>query len=119
MTAIMLCHLGLALVGSEQPEAAGSLARQSLLLCREVPNEQVTMRGVKCLAQVATAQGDCRRMARLFGAVEARREQLESPVPAAEHAGYQVVASARAALAEVSFAAAWAEARAMAWEDAI
>jgi predicted ATPase/transcriptional regulator with XRE-family HTH domain len=61
-----------------------------------------------------------RRSARLFGAAEALYPPLRFEISAAERAEHdRSVSAARAALGEESFAAAWAEGRAMTMEQAI
>jgi hypothetical protein len=58
--------------------------------------------------------------ARLFGAAEALRAAIGSPIPPIERAEYErAVAASRTALGEAAFAAAWAEGRAMTLERAV
>jgi hypothetical protein len=72
------------------------------------------------LAGVLAAQGQPDRAARLFGAAEALREAITTPLPPTDHVGYErSVAATRAALGKADFAAAWAEGRAMAMQETI
>ena len=73
------------------------------------------------LASCAAGQGHVLRGVRLFGAAEAVREATGVQIPfAADRALYeQHVAAARAQLDPATFAAAWANGRAMPWEQAI
>jgi hypothetical protein len=60
------------------------------------------------------------KAARLFGASEALREALGTPLPGSYRANYERnLSSMRKQLDEASVAAAWAEGRAMTMEQAI
>jgi ATP/maltotriose-dependent transcriptional regulator MalT len=70
------------------------------------------------LAAVVAAQGEPTWAARLLGRAEAQREMFKTPLPPLYRAGYNhAVALARSQLDEPSFAAAWAEGRAMTLEQ--
>ena len=72
------------------------------------------------LAAVVAAQGKPTWGARLWGAAEALRETLGTPLPAVEYDDYErSVATARTQLGEQAFAAAWAEGRTMKLEQAL
>ncbi len=71
--------------------------------------------GLLGLAGVASAQGQAARAARLFGAAGGD----PPPIPAHRHEWERNMAAVRAQLDEEAFAAAWAEGRAMALEQAI
>jgi non-specific serine/threonine protein kinase len=73
------------------------------------------------LACVASAQGRAARAARLFGAVEHRPWSGPRRILSPEQRDIydRGVATARAALGEAAFAAAWAAGGAMAPEDAV
>ncbi len=72
------------------------------------------------LAALAAAQGHAVHAARLFGAAEAHRELITSPMATCDRILYdRNVAIARTQLDETGFAAAWAEGRAMTLEQAI
>jgi non-specific serine/threonine protein kinase len=72
------------------------------------------------LARLASAEGQTRRATQLFGASEALRETVQTPVPDHERADYERnVGIARATLGEEAFAAIWAEGRAMTVAQAI
>ena len=69
---------------------------------------------------MAGVQGQQVRAARLLGAVEALLEATNDHVDPADRAEYdRDVAAARAQLDEATFAAAWAEGRAMTMEQAM
>ncbi len=70
-------------------------------------------------AEVAGTQGQWHRAARLFGATEALCERLQVPAPVIYRRAYdQAISTVRAQLDE-ALAAAWAEGRALALEQAI
>ncbi len=72
------------------------------------------------LVGIAVARGQPEGAARLLGATEALRQAITAPMGAADRADYeQSVALAQARLDEHTFAAAWAEGRAMTMEQAI
>jgi predicted ATPase/DNA-binding CsgD family transcriptional regulator/tRNA A-37 threonylcarbamoyl transferase component Bud32 len=72
------------------------------------------------LAAVVAAQGEPTWAARLWGRAEALRETINTPLPPLYRTDYDhAVALARAGLDEPSFAAAWAEGRAMTLEQVV
>jgi hypothetical protein len=72
------------------------------------------------LGELAAAQGESRRAARLWGAAEAQREVAGVPRSRMERAGHErTVAAARAALGEEAFAAAWEAGRALSPDAAV
>ena len=63
---------------------------------------------------------NARRAARLYGAAQALRETIGSPLPAEDRAYYEeAVADVHTIPGEASFEAAWAEGRAMPLEQAV
>jgi tetratricopeptide (TPR) repeat protein len=74
---------------------------------------------LEAFAKLALAGEVPRRAARLLGAAAKLRDEIGTPVPAVEQADYdQALASARDQLGPAAFEAAWAEGRAMNWEQA-
>ena len=72
------------------------------------------------LAAVVAAQGEPTWAARLWGTAQAQREAYRIPLPPIYRADYeQAVASTRAQLGEKTFAAAWAEGRAMTLDEVL
>ena len=72
------------------------------------------------LATVAAAQGEPLWAAHLWGAAEALREAIGTPIPPVYCPGYQqAVAAARGQLGEEDFATAWAQGRNMGPEQAM
>jgi hypothetical protein len=72
------------------------------------------------LAAVATEQGELVWAADLWGAAEALREAIGTPIPPVYRLDYErVVAKVRAQLGNETFAKAWAEGRNMTPEQAL
>src|SRR5437879_6924151 len=70
------------------------------------------------LAGIAADQAE--RAARLFGAAEALRAAIDTPLAPGERADYdRYVAATHAALGQEAFAAAWEAGRAMTLDDAM
>jgi predicted ATPase len=114
-----LVNLGfLALLGNRHAEAK-QFFEQSLSISREMMSQDDIARSLAGLAGVIGRMGQPERAARLLGALEVLKDDLRSKQPF-ERAEYdRNVAAVRAALTEGSFAAAWAEGREMALEQAI
>jgi hypothetical protein len=72
------------------------------------------------LAGIAADDDQAERAARLFGAAEALRAAIDTPLSPGERADYdRSVAATHAALGQAGFAAAWEAGRAMTLDDAI
>ena len=72
------------------------------------------------LGGVAAARKQTTRAIRIFGAAKALRDIISAPRPAAHRAAYErILATARAQLDETTFAATWAEGKAMTAEQAM
>jgi predicted ATPase len=99
---------------------ARALHEESLALCREIGNKYNAAYCLEGLAAVVCAQGQPERGARLLGAAAALRAGIGTPLPPSERAAQErTVATARAALGEDAFAAAWAKGQTMPLEQAI
>ncbi len=99
---------------------AMALAQQSLERYRDHRDVWGIVEELTDLAVLAAETGAPERAARLFGALEARREEVGIPVTPADRAAHErAVAVARIALGEPGFAAAWAAGRALPPEDAV
>jgi ATP/maltotriose-dependent transcriptional regulator MalT len=100
--------------------AARTLYEESLTLARERNYKILLPSCLEELAGVVAAQGDPVWAARLWGAAEAQREALGTPLPPVYRADYErAVAAARTELGEQFFVAAWAEGRAMTPEQTL
>jgi len=75
---------------------------------------------LECFAFIAGASGQNERSAKLFGAAEALRELIGSPMTPLERREYdQAVSNLRTQMGEAALAKAWAEGRALTMEQAI
>ncbi len=101
------------------PAAARALYEQSLAIATEGNYKWDIAFSLEGLAGVVAAQGEPAWGAQLWGAAEALREVISSPIPPVERADYErSVAVASTQLGEKAFAAIWAEGRAMTPEQA-
>ena len=90
------------------------------MLSQEVGDKVGIAYGLEGLAGVAAGQGEVARAARLWGAAEALRRVLGAPLPPTEGAKFApMVVAAQAQVDPVTWAAAWAEGRAMPLEQAV
>jgi non-specific serine/threonine protein kinase len=111
-----------AMVARRQGEygRAQALLKESLALWREIEDIRGLALFVLGMAGIAAAQGQAMRAACLCGAVEALREAAGAPLTGFYRIDCQRIAdTARTHLDEATFAAAWAEGRAMSLEQAI
>jgi predicted ATPase/class 3 adenylate cyclase/DNA-binding CsgD family transcriptional regulator len=100
--------------------AARALSEESLTIARKLGDKVLIAFSLEGLAGMVAAQGESVWAARLWGATEALREAMGTPIPPVEHASYErSVAAARSQLGEQAFAAAWAEGRIMSPEQAL
>jgi non-specific serine/threonine protein kinase len=99
---------------------AGALYVESLALWRELGNRQGIAASLEAFARLAGAEGQPERATRLWGAAEALRAAIGSPLPPSEREEYdRQVAAVREAMGKETFAPAWAQGRAMTLEQAI
>jgi hypothetical protein len=100
-------------------QQAKSFFEQELALARTTGPLWLGSQALFGLAGVAAANGQARRAARLFGAAEARLEAAASYIDAADGLfNERTITSAVAQLGEDAFADAYAEGRAMTFEQA-
>ena len=100
-------------------DRARALYRESLRLRRKFGHQIALAMSLEDFAVLAGRERQAERAIRLLGAAEAFCETLGARPPVADDTDYEhTVASGRAALGEAAFAAAWAEGRAMALEQA-
>ena len=97
-------------------ERARALHEETLALCRELGDRLIGSESMEGLACAAAARGEAERSARLFGAAEALGYQ-QAPAERALREPY--LAAARSMLEEAAWEAAWAEGRAMTFEEAV
>ena len=124
-----LCNLGWAALLRGDPERATTLYAESLELKRELGEKPLlvkltvalpeTLDGLAC---VAVAKGETERAVRLFGATQALHEQVRDHLTLArEYAALRelYLAATRSQLSEEAWEAAFAEGRAMGFEEAV
>jgi predicted ATPase/class 3 adenylate cyclase/DNA-binding CsgD family transcriptional regulator len=100
--------------------AARALYEESLTVAGEIGARQLIASGLEGLADVVAAQRMPAWAALLWGAAEALRDTIGTPLPPVYRADYErSVSAARAQLGEKAFAAAWAEGRTMTPDQAL
>jgi predicted ATPase/class 3 adenylate cyclase/Tfp pilus assembly protein PilF len=123
---------GLGRVAQSQGDyaTARSLYTEAIVICQETGNRWMPAFNLEAFAILAAAQKQLepsplrfeglRRAARLFGAAETLLPAIRLEMPPAERAEHdQAIVTARAALGEEAFAAAWEEGKAMTMEQAV
>ena len=101
-------------------EKAIALYKESLPLSQEVNDRGGIAGCLEGLAEVVGSQGRMELAARLYGAAEAWRETAHVPLHPSFRTDYdRSVSAVRAGMDEETFAAEWAEGRAMSLEDAV
>jgi predicted ATPase len=125
-TAAILRNLGLVALAQGDGERARALVEESIRLWRNLDSQNSPdfhtslVVGFEYLGYVADAAGRPERAARLWGAAETLREASGLIMDAFERDTHErALASARAALGEERFAAAWAAGRELPLEQAI
>ena len=101
-------------------ERAKALHEESLALCREWENRLVAAESIEGLACVGGAGGQAERASRLFGAARALREAIgyrQTPEERALREPY--IATARSRLDDAAWEAAFADGKAMTFEEAV
>jgi predicted ATPase/DNA-binding CsgD family transcriptional regulator len=118
--ALSLVTLGMAKYHLGCYTEATELHRESLALFGELENKREIAEWLEVLAIMACTHGQPSQAAHLFGAADSALEEIGSSMGPARSARYRrYVAEVRDALGDEAFAAAWAEGRAMPFEDAL
>ncbi len=118
-TAEALSHLARVMAAQGDSAAAYKLYNDDLIIARELHNIWLIVHCLEGLARLAAGQGTFARAAQLWGEVEALRQSISTPLPAAERAEYdRAVAAARAHLGDIAFDASWNQGRALVSEPA-
>jgi predicted ATPase/DNA-binding CsgD family transcriptional regulator len=119
-TAESLAVLGQVLAAQGDSAAARLLYEESLVISGAVGEQWVIAARLVGLGEVVAAQQKLEWAAQLWGAAEALREAIGVPIPPVELADYKrSLSAARVHLGERTFAAAWAQGRAMTPEQAL
>lgn len=99
---------------------AKSLYRETIREWQKIGHRAAIAHQLECFAFIAKAQEDDERAARLIGAAEILRENINIPMMPMERAEYdREVSDLRSNMDQVAFAKAWAEGRTLAMEQAI
>jgi predicted ATPase/DNA-binding CsgD family transcriptional regulator len=115
-----LDNLGRAALEQGDPQRATALLREGLLLARDLGHYADLPLTFEDLARAAAILGDLLRAARLWGAAEAARARLGTPMPMRRRSRYAAaIADARGRLGAAPFAAAWASGTHLSTEAAI
>jgi predicted ATPase len=112
----------LASVAAMQGEyvAAHHLYQESFNIIQRIQYQELIPSCLEALATVALEQGEPVRAAHLWGAAEALREAIGTPIPTVYRLGHErAVAKARTQLGDEAFAKAWAEGRTITPEQAM
>jgi DNA-binding CsgD family transcriptional regulator len=112
----------LAQVAAAQGDHAGSQAlyEQGVVVVRKSGDKWTITSGLEGLAAAVAAQGNHVWAAHLWGAAEALREAIGTPLPPVECVPYdRAITAARTQLGEQAFAAAWVEGRTLSLEQAL
>jgi tetratricopeptide (TPR) repeat protein len=118
--AARLGHLGRAAYVQGDYSAARSLHEECLTIWRELGYKRGIAQSLESFARLAARGREWERAARLLGAAAALRDAIGAPpAPHRREEGERELDAARAALGEESFAASWAEGRAMPLEQAV
>ena len=118
--AYTLNNLASAALPLDDFKAVQAALAESLALFQEVGDTQGKPLVLAGFASLAAAQNQGARAGRLWGAAEVLREVLGVPLHESDRDSYdQEVSGCRMALGSEAFEAAWAEGRAMAWEQAV
>jgi DNA-binding CsgD family transcriptional regulator/tetratricopeptide (TPR) repeat protein len=120
-TALSLCLLARVEANQGNYATACTLYEQSLATAAiGIEDKGLVASCLEGLAAVVGTQEELAWAARLWGAAESLREVIGAPLPPVERPAYDnSIIAARSQLGEKSFAAAWAEGRAMAPEQAL
>lgn len=101
-------------------ERARSSYQESLTLCKELGDKMITSESLEGLACISATEGATGRAARLFGAAEALREAVGYHHMPEEDAWREpYLAAVRSQLDDASREEAWAEGRAMSFDEAV
>jgi hypothetical protein len=114
--------MGLASVAMMQGDfvAARDLYQESFSILQRIQCNELIPSCLEGLAALVTERGELAWAAHLWGAAEALREAIGTPIPRVNRLDYErAVAKARAQSGNEAFARAWAEGRGMMPEQAM
>jgi tetratricopeptide (TPR) repeat protein len=112
--------LGRLAAAQDDLAGAGEQLREALARHRRLGTRLGIAETLEALADLAGQLQEWERAARLLGAAEALREQIGAPIPPVERTAHdRATALTLERLGEEAFLAAWAEGRAMGWEQMV
>jgi predicted ATPase/class 3 adenylate cyclase/Tfp pilus assembly protein PilF len=118
--AITLYHMGRQALDRKDYECATACFQESIILNRDLKNTLGIAKTLVGFGDLALAEGDPARSARLFAAAEALHKTIGAPMPAYERTRFdREVARAASLLAEEIFATAWNAGKNMTAEQAV
>ena len=116
----VLTHRGRAACREGRVALAEESMVESLRIAQALGAEVQTAEALETFAELALTKQAPERAARIWGATEHLREEIEAPISFDEQADYQrAVAAARVALGDDAFDDAWNEGRAMPLEEVV
>jgi predicted ATPase/DNA-binding XRE family transcriptional regulator len=115
-----LCNLGEVLTAQDEYAGAYPLHVESLKMRQELGDRWGYAFSLEGFARLAYRQGEAARAARLYGAAEALRQAISSPLSPADYEKQVVIANdLRAQLGDTDFETAWSGGQAMPLEEAL
>jgi tetratricopeptide (TPR) repeat protein len=119
-TSEALMNLGMVANGQGDYVLAQDLYQQSVVTFQTINDKFSIALNLEKFAHLAYAQNHLERAIRLFGAAEALREIIGSPIAPSDRPNYdRTISALRTTLGEETFAKHWAEGRSMTMEQAI
>jgi predicted ATPase len=116
----LLLNLGFVAIVQGNMARARLFLREGISVCREMDDRRMFGSYLVGYAGLLGAEGRPKCAVRLLGAADALHEAIHFTLEGADCMEHErIVAAARNALEEEAFAAAWAEGRAMTWEQAV
>jgi hypothetical protein len=120
LSAVALTNLGLVALVRKDFAAARAFHRCSLELAEAVGERRCVAESMEEIAEVDVAEGNAERAAVLFGASQALRAEIGSPIPPPDLVRFnEAVAATELALGRERFSAAQARGKAMPVEQAV
>jgi tetratricopeptide (TPR) repeat protein len=117
---VMLSELGHLAREKQDFTRAREIYKQTLRGWQELGARPAIAHQLECYASIAIVEEEPQRAARLFGAAQALREKVQSPMTDHEQADHdRDLARLRTMLPETEFNSIWTEGRAMLMEEAI
>jgi hypothetical protein len=119
-TAIALTTLGFALCGLGELDQAATRFTEALTLQTTLTEKRIAQYSLMGVGLVAFTKGQTARAVRLFGAADALRQVIGTPLPPSQQPLFDaLVKSMRAELGDTPFEAAWTEGHDLTLQKAI